>query len=86
MKFKQITVQGAPYERGRSCGQQCREEISITVRVYQMLFDGLKNFSWEDAREIAKQYLELTCEFCDHYGSNGKLLLPGTGQSLGKCL
>lgn len=31
MKLKEITVGGAPYERGRAYGQQCRDEIGVSI-------------------------------------------------------
>ena len=59
MKFKEITVSGTPYERGYAYGQQCREEIGISIRVYQTLFEGLKGIAWEDARKLSERYLVL---------------------------
>ena len=67
MKFKEITIQGTPYERGLSHGQQCREEIGVSIQVYGTLFEELNGLSWEDARKIAKIYLSKTREFAPDY-------------------
>ena len=63
MKFKEITVQGTPYERGLQYGQLCRDEIAHSMKSYQMLFENTKGISWEEAREISKYYLTKTGEF-----------------------
>ena len=67
MKFKEITVRGTAYERGCSYGQMCREEIGVSIKVYQTLFEGLKGISWEEARTIAERYLALTRDFEPDY-------------------
>ena len=38
MKFKEITISGTPYERGCAYGRMCREEIAVSIKVYQLLF------------------------------------------------
>lgn len=45
MQFKEITIEGTPYERGLSYGQQCREEVGVSIEVYGMLFKELKGLS-----------------------------------------
>ena len=67
MKFKEITVRGTPYERGLTYGRLCKEEIGVSIKVYQMLFDGLKGIAWEDARRISEKYLDLTRDFEPDY-------------------
>jgi len=67
MQFKEITIQGAPYARGLSYGQQCREEIGVSIRVYGELFKDLKGISWEDARSLSEFYLSKTREFAPAY-------------------
>lgn len=82
MKFKEITVQGTPYERGRTYGQLCREEIGVSIKVYQMLFDGLKGIQWEDARRISEQYLSLTRDFEPDYAEEIQGIADGAGVDL----
>ena len=41
MKFKEITVCGTPYERGKTYGQLCKEEVGVSIRVYQLLFEPM---------------------------------------------
>ena len=77
MKFKEITVRGTPYERGLTYGRLCREEIGVSIRVYQMLFDGLKGIAWEEARRIAEQYLYLTRDFEPDYAEEIRGIAEG---------
>ena len=67
MKFKEITIQGTPYERGQAYGQQCREEIGVSIKVYGNLFQELKGISREDARKISEFYLSKTRDFAPDY-------------------
>ena len=67
MKMKEVTIQGTPYERGYAHGQQCREEIGVSIRVYGALFQELQGISWEKARKLSEFYLEKTREFAPEY-------------------
>ena len=67
MKFKEITVSGTPYERGKTYGKLCKDEIGVSIRCYKILFEGMKGISWEDARKISEQYLSLTRDFEPDY-------------------
>ena len=67
MKFKEITIGGSPYERGRAYGQLCREEIGVSIQVYGALFEELKGLSWEDARNLSEFYLSKTRDFNPDY-------------------
>ena len=82
MKFKEITVRGTPYERGRAYGQMCREEIGVSIRVYQLLFDGLKGISWKDARNISERYLSLTGDFEPDYVEEMRGIAEGANVDL----
>ena len=82
MKFKEITVQGTPYERGRSYGQMCQEEIGVSIKVYSMLFEGLKGISWEDARKISQHYLDLTRDFEPDYAEEMQGIADGANVDL----
>ena len=82
MKFKEITVCGTPYERGLTYGRLCKEEIGVSIRVYQMLFDGLKGIAWEDARRISEKYLDLTRDFAPDYAEEIKGIAEGAGVDL----
>lgn len=77
MKFKEITISGTPYERGLAYGQQCKEEIGISIAVYTMLFDGLKGIAWENARKIAQRYLDLTRDFEADYAEEMRGIADG---------
>ena len=82
MKFKEITVCGTPYERGKTYGELCKEEINVSIRVYQLLFEGLKGIAWEDARRISEKYLDLTREFEPDYAEEIRGIAEGAGVDL----
>ncbi|MBR4955774.1 MAG: hypothetical protein IKY46_07675 [Clostridia bacterium] len=79
MKFKEIKVSGTPYERGFTYGKLCKDEIGISIKVYQMLFDGLKNLAWEDARRISEKYLDFTRDFEPDYAEEMRGIAEGAG-------
>jgi len=82
MKFKEITIQGTPYERGLSHGQQCREEIGVSIQVYGTLFEELKGLSWEDARKISEFYLSKTRDFAPDYVEEMRGIAEGANVDL----
>ena len=82
MKFKEITVQGTPYERGLLYGQLCRNEIANSMRSYQMLFEGTKGISWEEARKISEYYLERTGDFEPDYVEEMRGIAEGANVDL----
>ena len=82
MKFKEITVHGTPYERGLTYGQLCRDEIAVSIKSYQILFEGTKGISWEDARRISEYYLSLTGDFEPDYVEEMKGIAEGAGVDL----
>ena len=77
MQFKEITVRGTPYERGRTYGQLCREEVAVSIKAYQTLFEGLKGISWDEARKISEYYLSLTGDFAPHYAEEMRGIADG---------
>ena len=82
MKLKEITVRGTPYERGLAYGRLCREEIGVSIRVYQMLFERQKGISWEEARNISERYLSLTLDFAPDYAEEMRGIADGAGVDL----
>lgn len=67
MMFKEIVVRGTPYERGRTYGESCREEIGLSIKGYQRLYEDMKGISWEEARKISEYYVSLTRDFEPDY-------------------
>ena len=82
MKFKEIAIQGAPYARGLSYGQQCREEIGVSIEVYGTLFKELKGLSWEEARKLSEFYLAKTRDFNADYAEEMRGIAEGAGVDL----
>ena len=82
MKMKEVTIQGTPYERGCAYGQQCREEIGVSIRVYSTLFQELQGISWEKARKLSEFYLEKTREFAPDYVEEMQGIADGANTDL----
>ncbi len=82
MKMKEVTIQGTPYERGCAYGQQCREEIGVSIRVCGALFQELQGISWEKARKLSEFYLEKTREFAPDYVKEMQGIADGANTDL----
>ena len=82
MKFKEITIGGTPYERGYTYGQQCREEIGVSIQVYGTLFKELKGISWEGARKLSEFYLSKTRDFAPDYVEEMRGIAEGANVDL----
>ena len=77
MKFKEITVRGNAYERGLTYGQLCREEIPLTIKGYERLYQDTKGISWEEARKISEYYLSLIRDFEPGYAEEMRGIAEG---------
>ncbi len=77
MSFKEITVRGTAYERGKIYGQLCKDEICVSIRSYKILFDGFKGISWEEARKISEYYLSLIRDFSPDYAEEMRGIAEG---------
>ncbi len=82
MKFKEITIRGTAYERGLTYGQMCRDEIAVSIKSYQRLFEGMKGLMWEDARKFSEHYLALTRDFQPYYVEEMQGIADGAGVDL----
>ena len=82
MKFKEITVRGTPYERGFTYGQLCREEVAMSMKGYEVLYEGTKGISWEEARKISEYYLSLIRDFEPAYVEEMQGIADGAGVDL----
>jgi isopenicillin-N N-acyltransferase-like protein len=57
MLFPQITLSGAPYERGRHYGTQAAPQIRRSIASYALLFAYERGFDWQAAQTEARAYL-----------------------------
>ena len=64
---KEVTVFGTPYERGVQYGRACRAEIRRSVQCYERLFMESKKLSWQEAQQLAMQYIPAICEASEDY-------------------
>lgn len=79
MRFKEITLSGTPYERGFAYGQQCKDEIAVSLDAYQFLFKETKGINWEVARKISEYYIELTRAYNPDYVEEIRGIAEGAG-------
>jgi isopenicillin-N N-acyltransferase-like protein len=59
MLFPQITLSGAPYERGHHYGTQAAPQIRRSIASYALLFAYERGFDWQTAQEQARAYLSV---------------------------
>ena len=64
MTFKEVTIQGAPYERGLQYGRACPEEIVVSIQSYTDMLALRKKMTWAQAKKLAQKYLP-AIEACD---------------------
>ncbi len=57
MTFKEVTIQGAPYERGLQYGKACPGEIALSIQSYTDLLMLRRKITWEQAKTLAGKYL-----------------------------
>ena len=79
MSFKQILLEGAPYDRGLRYGRECRGEILISLASYRRLFQKERNITWEQAQEIACRFLPFIEGKYDSYLEEMKGIADGAG-------
>ena len=65
MTFREVTIQGAPYERGLQYGKACPQEIAISIQSYTDLLMLRKKMTWAQAKALARKYLP-AIEALDH--------------------
>lgn len=64
MTFREVTIQGAPYERGVQYGKACPEEIAISIQSYTDLLALRRKITWQQAKVLARKYLP-AIQACD---------------------
>ncbi len=81
MIFKEVTIQGAPYERGLQYGRACAKEIALSIRNYTDLLQLRKNMTWEQARLLSLKYLPSIQAAGDAYVQEMQGIAHGAGVS-----
>ena len=81
MMFKEVTLTGTPYERGMQYGTACKEEIALSMRSYEALFQRRRNMSWQQARVLSRQYLPSIRELDESYIDEMQGIADGAGVS-----
>jgi len=79
MMFKEVTLTGTPYERGRQYGAACVKEIALSMRTYEGLFARNRNMTWEQARKLSLLYLPAIRELDEAYVQEMQGIADGAG-------
>ena len=79
MMFKEVTLTGMPYERGRQYGAACKKEIALSMRTYESLFVRHRNITWEQARKLSLLYLPAIRELDEAYVREMQGIADGAG-------
>ena len=79
MLFKEVTLTGTPYERGRQYGAACVKEIALSMRTYEGLFARNRNMTWEQARKLSLLYLPAIRELDEAYVQEMQGIADGVG-------
>lgn len=64
MTFREVTIQGAPYERGLQYGKACPQEIAVSIQSYTDLLALRRKITWQQAKKLALKYLP-AIQACD---------------------
>ncbi|SEA23816.1 isopenicillin-N N-acyltransferase like protein [Thalassobacillus cyri] len=55
--IKRLELKGTPRELGRQHGKKGKQEVLKSLETYEKLFQGYKQISWEEAKDIAHEHL-----------------------------
>ncbi len=86
MNVKQITIEGAPFERGLAYGAGCREEIRMCISRYADLFLDRKGVSWEQAAAMGEAYIPAIRKYDNNYIEEMRGIAEGAGVRLADIL
>lgn len=64
-QFRQITIEGSPYQRGRSHGEQLKHEILDTVAFYRSIFNLAENEILRQAAYFKSLVKDFRSDYCD---------------------
>ncbi len=81
MIFKEVTIQGTPYERGLQYGRACPKEIALSIRNYTELLQLRKKMSWEQAKALSLKYLPAIRAAGEAYVQEMQGIADGAGVS-----
>lgn len=78
-RFKEITLEGKPYERGLNYGRSCKDEIIMSIANYKTLFYDRKQITWNQALDIVENYIPVTEEYNRDYIEEMHGMAKGAG-------
>ena len=83
MDVPEITLSGAPFDKGFAHGSLCRAQVLCSLDTYRAKFarKGVRPFSWDDARAAARSFAPaLSGEFAP-YAEEMRGIAAGAGVS-----
>ncbi len=77
-----VSVQGSPYQRGRSYGRQARERIRRSLQVYAQAFERFADWDWAQATAQARRFVDPIGDYDRRYLDELQGIADGTGVGL----
>ncbi|MEI7770501.1 MAG: C45 family peptidase [Chloroflexales bacterium] len=84
--FPELTIVGAPYERGRQYGAAVPHLIDHSVASYARLFAYRRGMDWADSQSAALAYLPVLREVAPDLLEEMRGIADGAGRALGEIL
>ena len=78
-EFPHVRVEGGPFERGRSYGEQVPDRIALSIRAYGEVFRDLVGWDWPTVRSQAERYVEPIDAFGPAYLDEMRGIADGAG-------
>ena len=79
--IKEITLVGAPFERGLLYGREAKEEICISIKSYSRIF-AARGMDWRQAKERARSFIKIIQETDERYIEEMRGIAQGAGLEL----
>lgn len=84
--FPELTIVGAPYERGRQYGAAVTHLIDHSIASYARLFAYRRGMDWAASQEAARAYLPVLREVAPDLLEEMRGIADGAGKQLGEIL
>jgi isopenicillin-N N-acyltransferase-like protein len=79
MSFPRVRTTGAPYERGVQYGQQARERIENSLRLYQEVFQHYAGWDWRQVGDYAETFVLKIEAYRPHFIEEIQGIADGAG-------
>jgi isopenicillin-N N-acyltransferase-like protein len=84
--MSRVSIQGAPFERGRQYGEQARTQVRQSISAYQRVFAHYAEWDWEKVVGHASRYENVVEDFAPHIIEEIRGIAEGSGVDFGDIL